>query len=142
MGFPLMLVKLELGYLELQENNLDKARSLFQEGLQDLLRWRDQSFTSCVIDGMAQLAAREGRMERAALLFGTKLWCGFAHILTIAERAEREAVFAEIRMRLGAERFEQMGAEGRAMNFTQVLALMKDDDGQTEQVKSTPHGKS
>jgi hypothetical protein len=121
-----MMVMLELGYLDLHDGNLSQARARFLDGLQVLIQANLQSFTGFSLDGLALLALREGKLERAAQLFGTRLWRGFAHTLSPIERTEREADFTALRTALGVERFEQLREEGRAMSFIQVLALAQE----------------
>jgi hypothetical protein len=80
-----------------------------------------------ILDALAVLAMDEGKIERAARLFGTRLCRGWFHALSPIERANREADFAAITTSLGAERFAQLQAEGYAMSFMQVLALAQEE---------------
>ena len=80
-----------------------------------------------MVDGMATLAVHEGKPERAARLFGTRLWRGTVHILSPIERTWRDADLAEVKTALGEERFTQLREEGYAMTFEQVLALMQEE---------------
>jgi ATP/maltotriose-dependent transcriptional regulator MalT len=127
LGSEKMLLLLELGHLALQEGDPARAGALWREGLQVLIRWRGMFFLTWTLDGLAVLAVREGRLERAARLFGTRQCRGFAHTLSPIERAEREADFREITAALGQERFDQLREEGSAMNFEQLLALAQEE---------------
>lgn len=128
-GYSKMLVVLEMGHLALQCGDKTQARALLREGGQLLTRrnFLDIFFLGLPLDGLAVLAVREGKMERAARLFGTRLWRGINHILSPIERAGREADFAEIKAALEDERFSQLREEGYALTFKQVQALAYDE---------------
>jgi tetratricopeptide (TPR) repeat protein len=120
---PRMLASLELGHLALRSGNLNQASQLFQEGLQVLLRMRETVWIPEFLDGLALLAVRQGQMERAARLFGTR-WCrGYAHFLSPIEQAWRQADLAEMQAILGEARYAQLYEEARTMTFMQAVAL-------------------
>ncbi len=52
-----------------------------------------------------------------------------SHILSPVALAAREVDLAQIRGTLGAERFETLRAEGRALTFMQVMALALEVSG-------------
>jgi predicted ATPase/DNA-binding CsgD family transcriptional regulator len=141
LGYPKMLVLVELGYLSLRNMELDRARLLFSAGAQTLIAKGETNWLGCVLDGLALLAACESKWSQAARLFGTRLSRGFFHLLSPIERAEREGVFNTLRTELGTKVFDQLRQEGEAMSHGQVLALMKVDNP-TEQEISTPYEKS
>jgi hypothetical protein len=115
----------ELGFMALHDGDLKQARIHFIEGFEVLNLMWDRFWTWLPLDGMAVLAVREGRLERAARLFGTRQCRGYFNTLSPIERAEREADFAAIKTALGEE-LSSMRAEGYAMTFQQTLALALD----------------
>ena len=127
LGNEKMHLLLELGHLALNDGGLARAGALFREGLQVLIHWRDIADLNMILDGLAVLAVRKGDMERAARLFGSRLWRGFAHTLSPLEHTWRAADFAAIISALGEERFAQLQAEGYAMPFMQILALTQEE---------------
>ncbi len=120
-----VLMLLELGHLALQDGNMERAGALWRQALIDR---RDMFWMSWGMDGLAVLAVREGKMERAARLFGTRQWRGFAHTLSPIERAWRDADLAEVKNALGEERFAQLQAESSALAFEQILAVVQEED--------------
>lgn len=122
-----MLLLLELGHLALQEGDWRRAGTFMREGLQIIIHMRELNWLGFMLDGLAVLSVSEGKLERAARLFGTRLWRGFAHILSPIERDAREADLAEIKATLGEERFAKLRAEGYALDFLQVLALAQEE---------------
>ena len=67
----------ELGFMALQDGDLKQARIHFIEGFEVLNLMWDRFWTWLPLDGMAVLAVREGRLERAARLFGTRQCRGY-----------------------------------------------------------------
>jgi tetratricopeptide (TPR) repeat protein len=123
---PKMWGLVELGHLALQDGDQLQARAYFLEGLQVIYCFWYLAWLCIPLDGLAVLAVREGHLEHAARLFGTRHWRGIAHTFSPIERAEREADFAAMKNALGEERFEELRAEGYAMTFQQTLELALD----------------
>jgi hypothetical protein len=119
---------LELGHLALQAGDWPEADSLLRQALEVLIQHRDLLWAGYPLDGLAILAVRQGKWERAAHLLGRRLCRGVAHTLSPIGRAEREADFTEIKTALGEERFEQLKAEGYALTFMQILELAQAED--------------
>jgi hypothetical protein len=123
LGFELVLALLELSHVALQDGDLERAGTLCRESLQVLITNQAIGEMGWVLDGFAVLAVREGKLERAARLFGTRLWRWIANTLSPIERSWREADFVEITAALGEERFAALREEGYGMSFMQVLSL-------------------
>jgi len=118
-----LLPMMELGHIELDDKNYERAGVLWREGLQVIIRSEDGFWLPLFLDALALLASRQGEDERAVRLFGTR-WCqGGYHLLTPGKRAEREAEFARLRETLGEERFEQLFQQGRELAFQQAIDL-------------------
>jgi predicted ATPase/serine/threonine protein kinase len=81
------------------------------------------------LEGLARLDLSEGRVERAALLFGacSKMREKFAITLSEIELPAYEAVIAETRALLGDEAFEQAFAKGQSMSPGQILAFVLEE---------------
>ena len=126
-GDTKMFLLLELGHLALQAGDLAQAGALWRQGLGILLRGNKTPFLCYLVDVLAVLAARQGRYERAARLFGTRQAVAASHFLSPIELGTRETDLAEIQSALGAERCALLRAEGKAMTFNLVLALVQEE---------------
>ena len=124
---PRIKLLVELTYLALQDGDLARGSELCHEGLQVVIHRKDNWNMLWVLDGLTVLAVRERKLEQAARFFGTRMWRGFANLLSPIERAEREADLAQVRAGLGEERFAALQAEGSAMTFMQILALAQEE---------------
>ena len=82
----------------------------------------------------AMAAANLGHAERAARLWGAvQRGAGYPSAdVTGAMAAEYNAVMDTVRTRLGAERYERLSAEGRAMSYDQLITYVLDEDDSTE----------
>jgi predicted ATPase/class 3 adenylate cyclase len=125
-GPEILFLRMEWIYLELLDERLDQARALLAQTLSIMLERNDLGFLEWEIEGLALIAFHEGKLERAARLFGTRLWRGFANLLSPAERAERETVFQKMRDALGSSRFETLREEGRSLRFMDLIALAQE----------------
>jgi predicted ATPase len=118
---------LEMGHLALHRSDFKLAETNFKNGLQDLLQEGTIFWVYGCLDALAHLAARTGKMERAARLYGSR-WCrGGYYFLSPLEKAQREADFAAMRTELGERRFEQLHEEAVRMPFVQAIALALED---------------
>jgi tetratricopeptide (TPR) repeat protein len=119
-------ILLELGYQALECDDLPGAASYWREVVQHLIRTRTTLSWENYLDGLALLAARQGKVELAARLFGTR-WCrGYFHMLSPSERAVRTAIQAEVQSLLGEARYTQLSQEGQALTFMQMLAAVRE----------------
>jgi predicted ATPase/class 3 adenylate cyclase len=119
-------VFLELGYQSLDSGDLLAAGSSWLEGFQNVYRAQSVFTWANSLDGVALLAARQGKVELAIRLFGTR-WCqGFFNTLSPSERAARTAIVSKIQNQLGDERFMQLSQEGLAMTYTQMLETVRE----------------
>ena len=100
-GGPTMHALLGLGRLALQAGDWTEADRLLRRGLEVLIEQRVLSWTGFPLDGLAILALQEGKLERAARLFGTRQWRGVAHTFSPIERASRETDFIQIEIHPG-----------------------------------------
>jgi predicted ATPase/class 3 adenylate cyclase len=131
-GLPPSLASLELGRQALENADLPKAVSHFCAGFQDMFHSPSLFFWNHYLDGIALLAARQGRSELAVRLFGTR-WCrGYYNLLAPPERVTRTTVLAELRSQLGEERFAQLSQEGQSMTFMQMLETVQELLGVSE----------
>jgi predicted ATPase/class 3 adenylate cyclase len=119
-------ILLELGHQALECSDLPGAASYWREAVQHLIRTRATLSWEEYLDGLALLAARQGKVELAARLFGTR-WCrGYFQILSPSERAIRAAIKAEVHSLLGEERYTQLSQEGQSLTFMQMQAAVRE----------------
>ena len=126
LGADRMWLLLEQGHLAFENDDLTRVDVLWRECMRILLDFNMTHWMVYPLEAMALLALREGRYERAARLFGTRQAVAASHFLSPSERGARETGLAEIQSALGAERFAQLQAEGKAMTFSLVLALAQE----------------
>ncbi len=127
LGYGKVNLLIELSYLALQEGDLRQNAALIREALQMLIEGRDMSLFLWVLDGLAVLAVQEHQFERAARLYGTRMWRGFAHTLSPIEKAQRDADQMQLKNALGDERFTQLLGEGSMMTFMEILSLVQEE---------------
>ena len=116
----------ELGYQALECDDLPGAASYWRKVVQQDIRNLTNFSGENVLEGLALLAARQGKVELAARLFGTR-WCrGYFHFLSPPERLVRTATQAELQNLLGKERYTQLSKEGQALTFMQMVAAVRE----------------
>lgn len=118
------------GYVALGTHNEDAARELFAESLR---RQHAASNTAGIAEGLgglAALATAQGRLERAARLFGAAETIRAAHPAPIwpAERFEIDRYTALLRARLPAPIWAQLWHAGQAFSLEQAIAYALADD--------------
>jgi hypothetical protein len=123
--------RVQLGILDVLRGSLDEARSLLEEALDLSLAARSITFVTLCLAGYAWLAFADGNPERAARLqgaaeglrrrVGLRAW---PHL----RRAEADLV-AQVRQRLGADRFDQVFAAGSGLSQQQAVAIVRDQHG-------------
>jgi len=116
----------ELGHQALESGDLPGSASYWREGYQLLIRTRVTLSWENYLDGLALLAARQGKVELAARLFSTRWYRGNFHFLSPPERAVRTAILAEVQSLLGEERHTQLSQEGQALTFMQMLVAVRE----------------
>ena len=127
LGYDRMWLLLEQGHLAFENEDLVQAGILWRECMTILLRFNMTHLFIYPLEVMAFLALREGRYERAARLFGTRQAVAASHFLSPIELGARETGLVEIQSALGAERCALLRAEGKAMTFNLVLALVQEE---------------
>ena len=82
------------------------------------------------LDGLAIVAALEGRPDRAARLWGASQASleSMSAALDTVLHEERAAAITSAREALGDDEFEQLFAEGRAMSLAEAIAYALDDE--------------
>jgi ATP/maltotriose-dependent transcriptional regulator MalT len=120
-----------LGTLAVVRGRLEEARALLDEGLElSLAAHSTRSVTLC-LTAFAQLAFVEGDGERAALLAGAaeglRGRVGL-RALMLLRQGEAELV-AQVRLALGADRFEEVFAAGARLTQQEAAAAVGDRRG-------------
>jgi predicted ATPase len=118
----------DLGILAVLRGSLDEARAVLAEALDQSLAARSTAVVTLCLSGYAWLAFAEGDPERAARLegaaeglrrrVGQRAW---PHL----RRVEADLV-AQVRQRLGAERFEQLFSVGGRLTQREAVAIVRD----------------
>jgi ATP/maltotriose-dependent transcriptional regulator MalT len=119
------------GYVALSTGNYAAARDLFAESLR---RQHAASNTAGIAEGLcglAALATAQGRLERAARLFGAAetLRASNPALIWPAERFEIERHTDELRARLSAPIYTQLWQAGQAFSVEQAIAYALADEG-------------
>ena len=121
------------GYVALGAHDYVAARNLFAESLR---RQHAASNTAGIAEGLnalAALATTQGRLERAARLFGAAETIRALHPAPIwpAERFDIDRHTRELRAGLPASIRAQLWHEGQAFTVEQAIAYALADDGHT-----------
>jgi predicted ATPase/DNA-binding NarL/FixJ family response regulator len=120
-----------LATLAQAECDYEGARDLFEEGLTVSAELGNETDVAHYLEGLAAVAAAEGRIIRAARLWGAeealleKIEAG-VHTY-VPDRSLHQSQVTTVRARLGEEAFAAAWAEGRAMSPEQAVehALME-----------------
>jgi ATP/maltotriose-dependent transcriptional regulator MalT len=120
-----------LGTLAVVRGRLEEARALLEEGLELSLAARSTRNVTLCLTAFAQLAFVEGDGERAALLAGAaeglRGRVGL-RALILLRRGEAELV-AQVRLALGADRFQEVFAAGARLTQQEAVAAVGDRRG-------------
>jgi predicted ATPase/DNA-binding CsgD family transcriptional regulator len=113
-------ITVELGELEAAADQLAEALTLFVE-------FGDRWFWGWTLETAAQLAVSVGDPERAARLFGAAdaVWDTIGAPLPRKLRDRHDHVLAEVRSRLGDDRFEALRDEGRSLPVGATTELVQ-----------------
>jgi predicted ATPase/DNA-binding XRE family transcriptional regulator len=118
-----------LGGLAHGRGDADGASAHFSEGLRQMHLIREPLMAANCTMGLAWVACRRGRLERAAMLHGATVGLfGLvgASVLPVF-RAEHEAHLALVRDGLGDERFLRASAAGQSLHLDEAVAFALDD---------------
>jgi len=123
--------RVQLGILAVLRGRPDEARALLDEALDRSLAARSTPFVTLCLAGYAQLAFADGDPGRAARLEGAaeglrrRAGLGaWPHL----RQVEADLV-AQVRQRLGAERFDQAFAAGSRLTQQQAVGIARDQRG-------------
>jgi hypothetical protein len=105
----------------------DEARKLLDEALDRSLAAHSTAFVTLCLAGYAQLAFAEGDPKRAALLEGAaeglRRRAGLRAWPTL--RQSEDEMVAEVRQKLGAERFDQAFYAGSGLSQREAVAAAR-----------------
>jgi predicted ATPase len=123
--------RVQLGILAVLRGRLDEAQALIDEALDLSLAARSPRFVTLCLAGYARLALAEGHPERAARLKGAAEGLrrrvglpAWPHV----RRVEAELV-AQLRQRLGTDRFDQAFTAGSELTQREAVAIARDQRG-------------
>ena len=118
--------RVQLGILAVLQDRLDEARALLDEALELSQAARSTRFVTLCLAGYARLALAEDDPERAARLKGAAEGLrrrvglpAWPHV----RRVEADLV-AQVRQRLGAERFDQAFTAGSGLTQREAVAMI------------------
>lgn len=119
-----------LGDIAVDLDNYDEARLLYKEGLQLHQETGDKLGQTQFLEGMAMLAAAEGKLERATTLWGVAqaVRRTISAPLTPAQKARYEDIIATLRTALGTTTFARAWVAGQVMSVEQAIAYALSDD--------------
>jgi predicted ATPase/DNA-binding XRE family transcriptional regulator len=120
-----------LGSIECELGRCERASDLYGESLELGLRYGFTHHVVVPLEGMARLAAVQGRPERAARLLGTSaaLRNEMGVPLTTVEKTDHEYAWHAARAKLGEGAFEEAWARGYAMPLEEAISSTVDDEG-------------
>ena len=112
-------------YAELGE--VETAAAQIEESLTLFVEIGDRWFWGWSLESAAYLAAAGGDAERAARLFGAAdaVWTAIGAPLPAKLRGQHDRVLAEVRGRLGEDRFETAWDEGGRMPLGETIELVQ-----------------
>lgn len=112
-----------LGIIAESMNDRETARSFLNQGLTLYQELGDKGGTAYSLEAFAALATTEGKLDRAARLWGAaeQLRETIGSPLPPAERGEYEQKVAEARTAFGEENFAPLWAEGRALTMEEAI---------------------
>ncbi len=123
-----------LAYIDLLMSNEKDVRQRLNQSLEASAEFLDQTPNIpspwLVIEGQARLDVMDGRMQRAAYLFGAS-WTQREEDdwpLAEAERPDYEACINTIRAALGDEPFNKLFEKGKAMSLKDAVALALEEN--------------
>jgi tetratricopeptide (TPR) repeat protein len=120
---PKMLILLEQGYLAVEGGRLAEAGALWRQAIQSFNNSSQEAWMLFPLGSMAFLTALEGKMERAARLFGSRWSRGFLNFLSPIELARFEVSLATVKTSLGESQFNELYETSQSMTLEQALAL-------------------
>ena len=129
-----------LGMVALSEGDIATARQRFEESLPITVKLGGRSGIAAALEGLAELAVREGQLERAARLLGAceALRETINVHVSVADLAEYDRTVTALRDALGEQALAALWAEGRAMPQEQAIALaIKDAEAESSRTGST-----
>jgi predicted ATPase/DNA-binding CsgD family transcriptional regulator len=119
-----------LATLAQAERDRERAKELFEEGLTVSAELGNEADVAHCLEGLASVAGDEGRIARAARLWGAEealLEKLEAAVYTyVPDRSFHRSRVAAARARLGKQAFEAAWAEGGAMGHEQAIAYALD----------------
>ena len=112
-----------LGSIRAQQGDFGSARELQSEALTIRKTIRDKAGIAYSLEGLAGLAAREERLERASCLLGAAeaLRETIGAAMTPSSRADHETVLTELEAHPGSRPYESDWQRGRAMALDDAI---------------------
>ena len=128
--FYTLWTRAHIAYCILRQGEVERARTLFVESLQNMQRANLKIGQVYVLEGLASLHTNDGQSDCAACLFA---WADAARemigdLRPPVEQNSVERDLETIRLQLDDVKFKEACNEGRAMTFAQAIASALDED--------------
>lgn len=111
--------------LEMYQGNHDKARDLYRKSLDVFCKHnqRNAVYVMLTLEGVAGLAAIDGKLEEAATLFGVtdKLFESNGKLISKDDADDYKRRFVEVQAKLDIEAFNSAWNKGRSMSMETAL---------------------
>lgn len=129
---------LNLGFIAYRRGQFEHALNLLQQSTALALEIEHKSFIACSLSALAGPIGALGQSQRAVQLIGAgeamNEFLGIGHQPTDAQELER--IEAAIRQQMDEEAFQAAWAEGRALNYQEVIALALEESNSSDTEKT------
>jgi tetratricopeptide (TPR) repeat protein len=126
-----MWIYRNMAELEMYQGNTDKAKDLYKKGLEVFCGYnqRNALFAMLTLEGVAGLAALEGKLVEAATLFGItdKLFESNGKLISKDDADDYKRRFVEVQAKLDIEAFNLAWNEGRSMSLEAAMEFAMQD---------------
>jgi tetratricopeptide (TPR) repeat protein len=115
----------DLGHIALAAGNLEQAEQIYRQTLPVWREFDQRGAIAHQLESFASLARRQGRVERAARLFGAAeaLRMANASLMIWYERRDYDCEVAALRLQMPAEALDKTWVEGRSLTKDQAVDL-------------------
>lgn len=126
-----MWIYRNMAELEMYQGNHEKARELYKKSLEVFCEYnqRNAMFILLTLEGIASLAALDGKLITAATLFGTtdKLFESNGKLISKDDADDYKRRFGEVQAKLDIEAFNSAWNEGRSMSLETAMDFAMQD---------------
>jgi diguanylate cyclase (GGDEF)-like protein len=121
----IMWIYRNMAELEMYQGNHDKAKELYKKSLQVYSKFSNTNalFIMLTLEGIAGLSAIDGKLDKAAKLFGTtdKLFEANGKLISKDDADDYRRRFVEVQAKLDIDVFNSAWNEGRSMSIETAM---------------------